>query len=102
MHPMVEEMLPHLPEICRRHFVRRLDLFGSAATDQFDPLHSDMDFLVEFLPQATRPWMGDYQELKADLERLYSRKVDLVIAGEFENPYFRRSVELSRTPLYAA
>lgn len=35
--------------ICRRFGVRRLDVFGSASrgTD-FDPEHSDVDFLVEF------------------------------------------------------
>src|ERR1700735_4649132 len=38
-----------LPELCRRFHVRRLDLFGSAATGQnFDPVRSDLDLLVSF------------------------------------------------------
>ena len=28
--------------------VRKLELFGSAASDRFDPATSDLDFLVEF------------------------------------------------------
>jgi hypothetical protein len=40
-----------LPELCRRFHVRRLDLFGSAATGHnFDPVRSDLDFLVSFEP----------------------------------------------------
>jgi predicted nucleotidyltransferase len=41
-----------LRELCRRFHVRRLDLFGSAAREDFDPARSDLDFLVEFDPQA--------------------------------------------------
>jgi hypothetical protein len=37
-----------LQAICRSFHVRRLDLFGSAARDDFDPEHSDFDFIVEF------------------------------------------------------
>ena len=37
-----------LNDLCRRFGVRRLDLFGSAARDDFDPARSDLDFLVEF------------------------------------------------------
>ena len=43
-----------LRELCRWFHVRRLDLFGSAAGDDFDPARSDLDFLVEFDPQAPR------------------------------------------------
>src|SRR4051794_32889922 len=38
--------------LCRRFNVRRLDLFGSAATGRFDPGHSDLDLLVEFEPMS--------------------------------------------------
>jgi uncharacterized protein len=39
-----------LEELCRRHHVRRLELFGSAATERYCPAESDLDFLVEFGP----------------------------------------------------
>ena len=35
-----------LEELCRRYHVRRLELFGSAASGEFNPEHSDLDFLV--------------------------------------------------------
>ena len=34
--------------LCRRFHVRQLDLFGSAVDGRFDPMHSDLDLLVEF------------------------------------------------------
>ena len=48
---MIAEISSHreeLRELCRRFHVRRLDLFGSAAGDDFDAERSDLDFLVEF------------------------------------------------------
>jgi len=43
-----------LAVLCRRFGVRRLDLFGSAATGAFDPGSSDVDMLVEFDDEPTR------------------------------------------------
>jgi len=36
--------------LCKDRGVRRLALFGSAASGRFDPASSDLDFLVEFQP----------------------------------------------------
>ncbi|MGN6592139.1 MAG: hypothetical protein ACTHJX_04495 [Terriglobales bacterium] len=35
------------------------------------------------------------------LEALFQRHVDLVSERPFANPYFRQSVEATRTPVYA-
>ena len=40
-----------LAELCRRYQVRELSVFGSAARGQMRP-DSDIDLLVEFLPDA--------------------------------------------------
>lgn len=39
---------PALEAMCRRHGVRRLELFGSAVSGTFRCGESDLDFLVEF------------------------------------------------------
>lgn len=68
-----------LRDLCRRFHVRRLDLFGSAAHEDFDPERSDLDFLVEFdctHPEAMK--FKTYLGLKDSLERLFGRPVDLV------------------------
>jgi uncharacterized protein len=92
-----------LPALCRRFGVRRLDLFGSAATGRFDPNRSDLDFLVSF--NETMPpgayadaWFG----LPAALEALFGRPVDLLTEAALENPYLRRRVEAERRRLFPA
>lgn len=87
--------------LCRRFGVRRLSVFGSAATEAFDPERSDVDFLVEFDPD-TADRFDSYFGLKEELERLVARPVDLVMAKSLDNPYFAASVERSRRDLYAA
>ena len=83
-----------LEQLCRRFHVRRLDLFGSAASDDFNPARSDLDFLVEFEPEASS--FDVYFGLKESLEALFGRSVDLVEPSAIRNPYFKASVESSR------
>lgn len=101
MHRVVEERLPEVEELCRRHHVSKLELFGSAAMSAFDPAKSDLDFLVEFSSDAALPWMGEYFELKKDLESLFARPVDLVMPGSITNPYYRQGVAATRRVVYA-
>jgi predicted nucleotidyltransferase len=100
---LIESKQELLADLCRRYGVRRLDLFGSAATDAFDPSRSDLDFLVEFLPQQDLgPWLRHYFAFQTELARLFGRPVDLVMAGAVKDPRFRRELERTRTMLYAA
>ena len=91
-----------LRELCRRFHVRRLDLFGSAAREDFDPARSDLDFLVEFQPAPPGGYADAFFGLKESLEQLFGRPVDLVAAAAIRNPFFRESVEGAKVPLYAA
>ena len=87
--------------LCRKYAVRRLLLFGSAATDRFDEATSDIDFLVEF-DDAPVSRFDAYFGLKEDLEALFGRPVDLVSTSAMENPYFAKSVASTSRELYAA
>ena len=93
--------LDALRSLCRRHHVRRLDLFGSAVTDRFDPAHSDLDILVAFDDLPPGSYADAYFGLKEGLESLYGREVDLVTDAGLQNPYFRRAVEAQRQTLFA-
>jgi predicted nucleotidyltransferase len=103
---MIDEIELHrqeLRELCRRFYVRRLDLFGSAARGDFDPEHSDIDFLVEFdreHPEGLS--FNTYFGLKEALEALLGRPVDLVESGAVRNPYLKASIDSSREPLFEA
>ncbi len=102
MHPFVQDKLPQIVELCRRYRVRRLDLFGSATGDRFDPGRSDVDFVLEYLPEAKELYPDVYFGLKEDLEALLGRHVDLVMINAVRNPYFREELEETRVQLYAA
>jgi predicted nucleotidyltransferase len=90
-----------IPALCQRFGVRRLELFGSAATEAFDPERSDIDFLVEFDDNDSRLFER-YFDLKEALETLYGRSVDLVTTGSLENPYFIESINKTRQLVYEA
>ena len=65
-----------LAEVCRRHRVRRLSLFGSVLRDDFRP-DSDVDVLVEYTPAWSPGW--EVVDLENELGRVFGgRKVDLV------------------------
>jgi predicted nucleotidyltransferase len=96
-------MLAALPALCRRLGVRRLDLFGSAVAGTFDPARSDLDFLValdEHLPPGA--YAEAYFGLRAALEALFGRPVDLLTEPALENPHLRRRIEAERRPLFSA
>lgn len=102
MQPIIETRRAELAELCRRFHVRRLEVFGSATRDDFDPSRSDVDFLVEFQPRSPLRGLDQYFGLKEALEALFDRQVDLVEAGAVKNPYLLASIERSRENLYAA
>ena len=98
---LVKEKREAVAEHCRRLNVRRLDVFGSAANGSFDEAKSDIDFLVEFADHNTPGISRRYLDLADSLEAVFNRKVDLVVARHFENPYFRASVEAEKELVYA-
>ncbi len=102
MNPLIGSHRSELEQFCKRFRVKRLDLFGSAATGDFKSETSDLDFLVEFQPLRPNERADAYFGLLFALEDLFQRKIDLVEIGAVQNPYFLRSANQSRTLLYAA
>jgi uncharacterized protein len=89
-----------LERICRKWLVRELSLFGSAVRDDFGP-GSDVDVLVSFAEDAG--WSGwDLMEMKAELEELFGRPVDLVEKEAIRNPWRRREIFNTHEVIYAA
>lgn len=86
-------------EICRRHGIRRMGLFGSALTGEFGP-DSDIDLLVEFEPDRVPGLLG-VASLELELEGLLGRRVDVRTAADLSR-HFRQTVADQARPLYAA
>ena len=87
-----------LAELCRRHHIRRLSLFGSVLRDDFRP-ESDIDVLVEFEPRAA-PGLGFFS-IQRELSAMLGYKVDLNTPAELSR-YFRDEVLREAQDLYAA
>jgi len=89
-----------LAQLCRRHGIRRLSLFGSVlrGTDRPD---SDLDLLVEFEPGAIPGFLG-MAAIEAELSALLGgRRVDLRTAEDLSR-YFRDEVERTAEVQFAA
>lgn len=64
-----------LTDLCQRHHISKLSLFGSALREDFTP-ESDIDILVEFEPGKTPGW--EIIRIEQELSQLLNgRTIDL-------------------------
>lgn len=93
------ELKTEIERVCRALPVKRLGIFGSAVTEDFAH-DSDIDVLVVFDSDENIDFFDKYFELKEQLSKIFNRPVDLVVDKPFKNPFFRASVEKTRTVVY--
>lgn len=87
-----------LAEICRRHHIRKLSLFGSVLRDDFNS-KSDVDVLVEFVPGHIVGF--GILQIENELSQLIGgRRIDL-INSKFLNRRIRDEVLASAEVQYA-
>ena len=93
------KLRPKIERVCRVLPIKRLYLFGSVLTQNFTP-SSDVDVLVLFDSDENLDLFDKYFELKEQLEKIFKRKVDLVVDKPFRNPIFKKSIDKTRTVIY--
>jgi predicted nucleotidyltransferase len=87
-----------LEDLCRRHGIRRLSVFGSALRGESRP-DSDLDVLVEFEPGSK---VGlRFITIQDELSALFGRPVDLNTPA-FLSRHFRERVLHEARALYEA
>lgn len=97
---LVEDNKPEIVVLCQRFGIRRLELFGSAATGAFDADRSDLDFVVDLGPYDDA--IADrYLDFAEALESLLGKSVDLVTGKSIRNPYLRYQVDTQKVEIYA-
>ena len=101
MNGLIENHRDAIRALCQQYGVRRLDLFGSAATGAFDAATSDLDFVATFADTRSPGYADRYLGFAEALETLFGRPVDVITERSIRNPYFRQAVEASRQPTYA-
>lgn len=99
---LTEDKLKKLNELCRKHAVVQLSVFGSAARNELRT-SSDIDFLVRFSEDMNvLDYADNYFSLLENLEELVGRKVDLVSAKSIRNPVLKDEINRTKIDLYAA
>ena len=100
---LIELNLEKIFELCRKYKVKTLSVFGSILTDRFND-QSDVDLLVNFLPydpdSLEFDYVSNYIDLAESLERLFGRKVDLVVESGLRNQYFIANVNRNKQLIY--
>ena len=77
----------------------KLQLFGSAARGEFDPAHSDLDFIVQMKGRREPGYAARFCDFADALEVPYRRPVDLLTELMIRYPYFKAAIAQERTVL---
>ena len=90
----------NIAELCQLNHVARLEIFGSAVNTTFDPITSDLDFLVEFSINTPEGAADRFFSLKQGLGEILGHAIDLVEINTIKNPYFFQAIAPSRLTIY--
>lgn len=96
---LIERNSDKIHDLCSRHKVKCLFVFGSVLTDNFKK-ESDIDLVVEFQGVDLYEYADNYFDLKEALEKLFKREVDLLEEKAIKNPYLRQSIDSSKQLIY--
>ena len=98
---LIELNLQRIVDLCRKHKVKTLAVFGSILTDRFND-QSDVDLLVDFEPidMGKEDYVRNYFDFRDALESLFSRKVDLIEEKALRNKYLIANVNRTKQMIY--
>lgn len=98
---LIELNLQRIIDLCRKHKVKSLAVFGSILTDRFND-QSDVDLLVDFEPidPDKFDYVTNFFDLQDSLEALLKRKVDIVVGKGLRNKYFIANVNRTKQVIY--
>ncbi|MBI5815040.1 MAG: nucleotidyltransferase domain-containing protein [Nitrospinae bacterium] len=90
--------LENIADICKRHDVSELSVFGSSVTGGYGE-DSDVDLLVQFVPES-RIGFIEFSKIGRELSEAIGRKVDLVPKNGLK-PAVREDVLAHAKVIYA-
>lgn len=98
---LIELNLQRIIDLCRKHKVKTLAVFGSILTDRFND-QSDVDLLVNFDTTDHEKWdyVSNYFDFQEALEKVLGREVDLVVEKGLKNKYFIQNVNRTKHLIY--
>ncbi|MCE3294526.1 MAG: hypothetical protein K0R65_240 [Crocinitomicaceae bacterium] len=99
---LIENNIPEIISLCKKHQVKALSLFGSAAKNTMTA-QSDLDFLVQFSDDlAVLDYADNYFAFLEALEKITGKSIDLISAKSLKNPILKENIYSSKVDLYAA
>jgi uncharacterized protein len=96
---IVEQNIDIVRDLCRKHKVSRLFVFGSVLKNKLKK-NSDIDLIVDFGEIDVYDYADNYFDLKFSLENLFKRNVDLLEDKAINNPYLRQSIDSTKQLIY--
>lgn len=98
MYAVLTDNLPVITRILNENRVVRAYAFGSVCTDRFTDA-SDVDLLID-LDDDPLSYSNHYFRVLDALQTLLGRDVDLVTERSVQSPYFRKTLEATKVPIY--
>jgi predicted nucleotidyltransferase len=100
LHPIVQEKLPEVLSLLRKHKIKTAFVFGSAVSPWFGD-KSDIDLLINFKDGIDPLEAGEHWwTLHDELRDLFNREIDLVTERSLKNPYFISELDNTKVMIY--
>ena len=96
---LIEKNIDSIKNLCDKHKVKELYIFGSVLTDRFNEA-SDIDILIQFGDIELNDYFDNYMDFKEELESLLKYPVYLVENQAIKNPIFRQIVDRDKKLIY--
>ncbi len=103
---LIQNNISAIADACKKHHVKELFLFGSAARKNDFTNNSDIDILVNFepLPFDTNEQIfyivENRDKLHEQLKKIFKREIDLVEENKISNKYLRYFINKDKKLLY--
>ena len=96
---ITNQNIEEIQKICKKLNVKRLYLFGSSITENFNS-NSDIDLLVDFDETQPEKYYDCYYNLKVFLIKYFDRRIDLLELRALKNPYLIEEINKTKILVY--
>ena len=100
--PFLRARMDRLIDLCRKHHLKRLWLFGSVLREADFRPDSDVDVLFELDRPSIRDeaYLSNLYGFRDELEKLFGRRIDMVHSPSLKNPYFIEELAETKQLVY--
>lgn len=96
---IIELNKQNIIDICQKHKVKTLAVFGLVLTDRFCD-DSDIDFVVDFTDVDESDYADNYLEMQEALQNLLGREIDLLENKAIRNSILLQTINDSKQVIY--